>query len=191
MGTKKMFIADSAKLIAWIRRLHEDEPDPGVIVEKILAELTPHEALTVARMTLRDYVRRTIATPAPQSSPAGHHAVGTQSSHVSGGPNFKTGGAPPRMSPRIRQIRDELGPELRARLQISLPVSDDHSVPYKFLADCNAADLRYIVAKREHMAAANAAEARRYGRILEAVEQAGATTVAGLPVDTLRTVVLS
>lgn len=181
MRTKRMFISDVHRLNTWIRELHTDEPDPGVIVEKIMAELTPPEAISLIKTMMRDHVRRTIAVPT--STPAGQRTADDQRVSASGGPT-----SPPRTSSRIARIRDELGPELWAQLRISLPVSDDKSVPYKFLADCTAADLRYIVTKREDMAAANAAEARRYSRILAAVETAGAATVSKLPPTTLRTV---
>ena len=183
MRTKKVFISDVQRLNAWIRELHTDEPDPGVIVDKILAELTPHEAISIIPMMLRDHVRRIIGRASPIDSPAGQDGIANHDVGASGGPTSR-----PRTSPRIAQIRDELGPELRAELARSLVVGHRQS---KYLRDCTAADLRYIVNMRDQVARATAAEARHFGRILDAVEKAGVATVGKLPTATLRAVVLS
>ena len=62
-------IASSAELRALIAHYGKTDPDPGVVTEKILANLTDVEAHIVAAVTLRDYVRHVLVRPSVASAP--------------------------------------------------------------------------------------------------------------------------
>lgn len=152
-------IASSAELRAVIAHYGKTDPDPGVVAEKILANLTDDEAHVVAAATLRDYVRHVLVRPAAVAKTA----------------TYETRGGHKTASAATASLIDWYG----AELAISMHVGD----AWKRLGDCGVKDLEYIVSSRRTKAREVLAEADRYQALLAAVKKAKVSTVSALDPD--------
>lgn len=162
-----MQIQSAADLRAVILELGAADPDPGVVAEKITAQLTDREAHVVARATLRNYVRlvlvnQSISTTSGQSSldEAGEPA------------QYATASGQKTASAATAALIDWY----EAELMRPMNVGDE----WKRLRDCTIDDLQHIVTSRRSKAADILAEAKRYERLRVAVKQHKAVTVADL-----------
>lgn len=154
-----------------IRALAEHEPDPARITDKILTSLTANEALVVAQVTLVEYVRRLIAHATVQP-PAAHESQ-TSRDYVS-----RDGRRSP--SAATAAIRDWLAAELARAMNVATDGRE-----WKFLGKCDRDDCLVLAGNRHRKAAEVTAEAERFERVAEALEEHGVELIEDLPRDVL------
>lgn len=152
-------ITNSADLRDAIQEIGKHDHDLGVVVEKILVNLSDAEAHVVAQVTLRDYVRHVLTTPA--SAPV--------SSEVA---QYSTASGQVTPSASTAALIDWYAAELSALKHVG-----DRFIP---LGQCTLKDVRYLSSSRRQKAADLIAEAKRYERLAEAMRQGDAETVAEL-----------
>jgi hypothetical protein len=151
-------IESSSDLRTAIAELGKHDPDPGVVTEKLLSNLTDAEAHVVVSVTLREYVRHVLSRPVVQ--PAADPAT------------YKTKSGQRTASAATAALIDWYSAELSASVYVG--------ESWKRLGDCSARDLEYLVSSRRSKAAEVLAEAERYERLLTAVTEFGVDTVASL-----------
>lgn len=149
-------IASAAELRAAIAHYGRNDPDPGVVAEKILANLTDVEAHIVAAATLRDYVRHVLVRPTIANATA----------------TYQTSSGQKTASAATAAMIDWY----TAELATSMHVGD----AWKRLGDCGVKDLEHIVSSRRAKARDVLAEADRYQALLAAVKKAKVSTVSAL-----------
>lgn len=164
-------IESAEDLRTQIRALAEHEPDPARITHKILTSLTANEALVVAHVTLVEYVRRLIAhaTMAPREM---HESPASRDYATSDG----------RKSPSAATaaIRDWVSADLARAVNVAVEGRE-----WKFLGKCDRDNCLTMASNRHRKAAEVVAEAERFERIAEALEEHGVTLVEDLPREVL------
>jgi hypothetical protein len=137
-------------------------------VEKLVSADELGEALAQALPAVVASVVSRMRGPIPSNSPDDQPVSDTQARAVGG------------RSSKVAGIRDAWARMLRDRVSVG-----PDPTQWKFLANCNAADLAYAAGLRRSHAAANAAAAQRFERLRQALDAHGVATVGELPPEAL------
>jgi hypothetical protein len=181
-------IVDTAILRQVVLAAAEGETNPYKVAREILNEMTTVEELrVVAEACFPQWVREQLKRP---HAPRHDDTAGTDGAEVSE-PDIVVPAHPaplmsesvrtftgsdgiPRTSRRLNQFIDTYSNALNALVK----VDDTHDG--KRLRDCTVADLKWMVEYRRKVAEQSNAAANRFERLMQAMDKAGAATVAEL-----------
>lgn len=177
-------IKDSKALRLRIRELAEGEPDPGVVAEKLLSELTRAEMLVLARAAARNYVRLVMdsagspkprnAEPAPFVPPQRNSSSTGNVSPIGGHPSRKWGAVQDWVARRLETER----------------VYVENLEEWKFLGKCSADDLLSAAQKGYRDAEDVRKNADLHAIYASVMQKAGVELMEDLPRDVLEKVLV-
>jgi len=184
-------IESAADLRAVIHELGASDPDPGVVAEKICAQLTNEEAHVVAQATLRNYVRLVLVKPASATtSPVqAYLGIAAASAGVAPGASAQTEDLARYATASGQRTASAATAALidwyAAELMVSVHVGEHQ---WKHLGACTQDDVKHLVDSRRSRAADVLAEAKRFERLLAEMKHQKSATVADLDPDVGREV---
>lgn len=147
-----------------------DDPDPGVIAEKVLSSIPRQHLEYALRQTLRGYVRNVMTSPTTRLGPAAPSA-------------------PPEDRQKRRVVssrsakRQNIKEAFEQRLRDPIHVGDSC---WKYLQDCTHADLVFAAEERRQKASQNLHWAAKFDERAKAVKDHGVATFGDLPRDVQR-----
>lgn len=160
-------------------------PDPTLITNEVLRRLPPEFREIALRQVLRSFVRNIVGSPPPTSSSTDEPKSLGGTEHESGPVN----GSPPApvhsgRSSRMKKWREQGRQWRHAKLYGSTYVGEEHAEKrWKYLGDCNVADLGFVIDYRYEMANANVGKAQWFEKVRTAVLEHHVKTVGDLPDD--------
>lgn len=139
-----------------------DEADPGIIADKIAANLSASNVMLALRTTLRAYVREVMRSERNKTTGASQNDCETHGVRAGAG-------EPSGRSWKVDAIRTNWASRLRDRIHVG-------GTEWKLLGDCTFADLCEAAEERKIQADKNMAQAAEYRHMADAIITAGVTT---------------
>lgn len=173
-------IESTEDLRAEIRALAEHEPDPARITGRLLMAITPEEAEVIVRVTLMEYVRRTITHP--WIGDAGREEETEGQEETSGPRSYQTKDGRSTPSASTAAIRDWIAGRLHAPVNVS-PLPSGRS--WKFFGECTRDECLVLAENRYRKAGEVKAEGDRYAGVAEALTEHHKNLVGELPREVL------
>jgi hypothetical protein len=140
-------------------------PDPHQVAAAVLAEMFDVDLRAALALCLPDYARHIMARPAwrPMPPPIAPYVGPSGAAYVSS--------------------YDRTAREARWARELRRVVHVGETRAWKFLGDCDHADLLSLVAHRTREAEANTAAAARFQRLADLLDATGRETVRALTLD--------